>query len=89
MAHPDLLVTYTISIGRNGDIYNDTQAHGNTFADVYRGFYAIKAEVDRQIAERRECPYNPITRKSRCTRCGQTVRSDTSHECVSSAERGA
>lgn len=55
----DLLVTYTISIDRDGNIHNDTQTHGNSFADVYRGFAAIKEEVDRQIVERRNCPFNP------------------------------
>lgn len=55
----DPLVTYTISIDRNGDVFNDTQTHGNTFGEVYRGFVGIKAEVDRQIEERRACPFNP------------------------------
>ena len=55
----DPLVTITLSIDRNGDVYDDTQTHGNSFADVYRGFIAIKAEVDRQIGERRNCPFNP------------------------------
>lgn len=59
VADSDPLVTYTISIARNGDVTNDVQSHGNTFAEVYRGFVAIKAEVDRQIEERRECPFNP------------------------------
>lgn len=54
-----MIVTYTISIDKDGNVYNDTQTHGNSFADVYRAFVAIKAEVDRQIAERRVCPYNP------------------------------
>ena len=53
------LVTFTISISRNGDVTNDTQTHGNTFAEVYRGFQLIKTEVERQIAERRNCPFNP------------------------------
>lgn len=53
------IVTYTISIARNGDVTNDVQHYGNSFAEVYRGFVAIKAEVDRQIAKRRVCPFNP------------------------------
>jgi hypothetical protein len=53
------LVTITIGIGRNGDIYEDTQTHGNSYADVYRGIHAVKAEVERLIGERRECPNNP------------------------------
>lgn len=55
----DLLVQYTISIGRNGDITNDTLCFGNSFADVYRAFIAIREEVERQIVERRNCPFNP------------------------------
>jgi hypothetical protein len=56
----DRLVTWTIGIGRDGSVYDDTQTHGNTFAEVYRGFHQIKAELERQIEARRECPYNPI-----------------------------
>lgn len=55
----DPLVTVMFSIGRNGDVVNDTQTHDNSFADVYRGLVAVRAEVDRQINERRNCPYNP------------------------------
>jgi hypothetical protein len=54
------IVTFTISIARNGDVHNDTQTHGSSFGEVYRAFHAIKAEVDRQIAERRNCPFNPM-----------------------------
>lgn len=53
------VVTFTVSIARNGDVTNDTQTYGSTFAEVYRAFHAIKAEIERQIAERRACPYNP------------------------------
>lgn len=56
------LVTWTVSIDRDGNVYDDTQVHGNSFADVYRGFVAIRDEANRQIAERRACPFNPINR---------------------------
>lgn len=59
MAKPNFIVTYTISIDRAGNIYNDTQPFNSTFAEVYKAFIAIKAEVDRQIEERRNCPFNP------------------------------
>lgn len=60
MKHPiDPLVTITISIDRDGSVFDDTQTHGNSFAEVYRGMVAIRAEIDRQIAERRACPFNP------------------------------
>jgi hypothetical protein len=55
----DPLLTITISIDRDGNVYDDTQTHGNSFADVYRGFVAVRGEIDRQIAERRKCPFNP------------------------------
>jgi hypothetical protein len=54
-----MIVTYTISIDKDGNVYNDTQTNGSSFAEVYKAFHAIKAEVDRQIAERRNCPYSP------------------------------
>lgn len=53
------VVTFTISIDQQGNVTNDTQTHGSSFAEVYRAFHAIKVEVDRQIAERRACPFNP------------------------------
>jgi hypothetical protein len=30
--------------------------------EVYKAFHAIKEEVDRQIAERRSCPFNPMNK---------------------------
>jgi hypothetical protein len=56
----DFVLEYTIKIARNGDVTNDVVTHGNSFADIYRAFHAVKREVDRQIAERRNCPFNPI-----------------------------
>lgn len=58
----NLLITLTISIDRDGNVRHDTQTHGNTFAEAYRGFVGIKGEIDRQINERRNCPYNPISK---------------------------
>ncbi len=55
----DLLVTITIAIERDGSVHQDTQCHGNRWADVYRGMHGVKAEVERLIADRRECPFNP------------------------------
>lgn len=57
-----MLVTYTISIDEDGNIYNDVQPGNSTFAEVYKAFHAIKEEVDRQIAERRACPFNPMNK---------------------------
>lgn len=56
---PRMIVTYTVGIDEDGNVHNDTQTHGSSFAEVYKAFYAIKTEVDRQIAERRNCPFNP------------------------------
>ena len=61
MSRPEFVVEYTIKIDWDGNIYNDTVTFGNSFADVYRGFHAIKREIDRQIDERRNCPFNPKT----------------------------
>lgn len=57
----DPVLTVTMTVCRNGDIHEDTQTHGNTFADVYKGFVGIRDEIDRQINERRNCPFNPKT----------------------------
>jgi hypothetical protein len=56
----EFVVEYTIKIDREGNITNDVVTHGNSFADVYAAFHVIKNELDRQIRERRVCPYNPI-----------------------------
>ena len=59
MSVGDVLVEYHIRIMRDGSVWNDVQCHGNPFSDVYRGMRLVRDEVDRQIAERRECPFNP------------------------------
>jgi hypothetical protein len=53
------LITIEIGIGRDGSVFQDTQTHGNDWADVYRGIHAVRDEIDRLIADRRECPFNP------------------------------
>lgn len=58
MTH-DRLITMEISIDRDGNVYQDTQTHGNSWADVYRGTWAIKRELDRLVDEQRQCPFHP------------------------------
>jgi len=56
------LITMTLSVAVDGDDYHvsdSTQTHGNTFAEVYRGMTMIRDEVQRQIDDRRMCPFNP------------------------------
>jgi hypothetical protein len=53
------LVTLLISIDQDGKATSDLQTHDNSFADVARGLAAIRAEIDRVFAQRRECPYFP------------------------------
>lgn len=65
MSDSDRLVTITISIGRNGDVYEDTQCHGNKWADVYRGICLIGARIQEQIDGRRECPFHPGKKNGR------------------------
>lgn len=62
-AADERLVTITISIARNGDVHEDTQTHGNIFADVYRGLNAVRGRLDEVIANRKQCPYNPKDQK--------------------------
>lgn len=59
-AGSEIVLEYSIKIAKNGDVTNDVVTHGNSFAVIYRAFHDIKREVDRQIAERRNCPFNPI-----------------------------
>ena len=58
-AESDRLITMTIAIGRNGDVYQDTQTHGNSWGEVYRGTHGIKEEIHRLIADQRSCPLHP------------------------------
>lgn len=58
-----IVVTFTISIDIDGNIYNDTQPYDSSFAEVYSAFYKIKEEVQRQIDERRACPFNPLNKE--------------------------
>jgi hypothetical protein len=53
------LVTITIGIDRNGDVHEDTQCHGNSWADVYKGIHEVKARINELIDNRRECPFIP------------------------------
>lgn len=59
-----LTVTFTIA-EEDGHvhIHEDTQTHGNAWGEVYRGFKAIQGEVNRQVAEQRQCPFHPRTEK--------------------------
>lgn len=56
---PRMIVTYTIGIDEDGNVHNDTQPYDSTFGEVYAAFIAIREEVDRQIRDRRDCPFNP------------------------------
>lgn len=53
------LVTMELSVDEGGNIWQDTQTHGNSFAEVYRGTVLLKKELERVIAERRACPHFP------------------------------
>jgi hypothetical protein len=55
------VVEYTIKIAPNGDVTNDVVAGDSSFAEVYWAFHQIKKEIERQIAEQRQCPYHPKT----------------------------
>ena len=47
------------TILRDGSVVNDNVCHGATFAEAYRHLLAVRDEVDRQIRDRRACPFNP------------------------------
>lgn len=59
MEDDTLLVEWNVKILRNGDVINDTLTFNNSFAEVYRGLIAVRNEIDRQIRERKNCPFNP------------------------------
>lgn len=56
------LITMTLSASVDGDdfiVSDDTQTHGNTWAEVYRGMVMLRDELDRQLADGRLCPFHP------------------------------
>jgi hypothetical protein len=58
---PNPLVTISISIDRNGSVYEDTQCHGNTWAEVYRGKTLALKRMRFLVEENRQCPFHPLT----------------------------
>jgi hypothetical protein len=55
----DRLVTITISIAKNGDIHEDTQCHGNSWAEVYRGKCLALDRLKFLVEENKQCPFHP------------------------------
>jgi hypothetical protein len=58
MNEPPIFEIHCIIL-RDGSVVNNTACHGSTFAEAYAGLMAVRDEVDRQIADRRSCPFNP------------------------------
>lgn len=54
-------VEYTVTQNSEGDLHLHTRVRTfqNDWRGGYRGLLMIKAEVDRQIAERYNCPFHP------------------------------
>jgi hypothetical protein len=59
---PRRILRFTITIDADGNVTNDTETGKSTFSEVYGAFRQIKAEVERQIADRRDCPFNPSSK---------------------------
>jgi hypothetical protein len=58
-AGADLLVTMTISVSRDGIAASDVQTHDNSYSEVAVGLSAVRDEINRVFAERKNCPYYP------------------------------
>lgn len=57
------LVTMKMSVkvdGHDFHVCDETETHGNDWSDVYRGMVMLRDELNRQIAERKLCPFNPM-----------------------------
>ena len=59
--YPDLrpIFEFHCTILSDGSVVNDNVCHGSTFAEAYTALMAVRDEIDRQIADRRRCPFNP------------------------------
>lgn len=60
------LITINMHVTQDGDdyhVHDDTQTHGNTWAEVYKGMIMLRDELNRQIADRKLCPFNPAVIK--------------------------
>lgn len=65
MSRTTISMSFEVSVdGDDYHITNSTRCGDATWAEVYRGMLAIREEIDRQIAARRECPFNPKTIKN-------------------------
>ncbi len=56
------LLTMRMSIAVDGDdfhVSDDTQTHGSSWSEVYRGMVMLRDELNRQLAEGKFCPYHP------------------------------
>lgn len=56
------LLTMTMGVAVDGEdfhVFDDTQTHESSWADVYKGMVMLRDELNRQLAEGRKCPYNP------------------------------
>lgn len=57
------LVTMTMYVEVDGDdyhVHDDTQTHGNDWADVYKGIVMLRDELNRQLTDKKLCPFNPM-----------------------------
>jgi hypothetical protein len=59
MVAPDPLVTISISIDRDGSVYEDTRCHGNSWADVYRGKTLALKRMQFLVGQNKQCPFHP------------------------------
>ena len=54
----------TIGVEVDGDdyhVFDDTQIpNGITWAEAYKGMVMLRDELQRQINERKNCPFNPL-----------------------------
>lgn len=74
------LVTMLISVNSDGSLTSDVQTHDNSYADVARGLGAIKAEIERVFAERKQCPYYPADAAAAQRKIVRTDGVDVPHQ---------
>lgn len=60
------LVSINMSVETDGKDFNyhdDTQTHGNSWADVQKGMILLRDELTRQIESGKLCPFHPMNVK--------------------------
>lgn len=53
------LMTVTLSVHENGELFSDVQTHDRSFAEVHAAMIVARDELIRIVNEQVKCPFYP------------------------------